>query len=381
MSRLRPCVGCALLLAVLGGCSVATPRSELARRVGRSDLSVDALRSRVRDMARRFSGLLEVSADDIASRSGSASVREAMTTFKINAVPAMQGALLQPDPVAALVDAWALLAQLELALPQFAERAGASRDATDEATRMVHQQEGEIEALWRDVSGQEDVSGVRARVHEWAARNPLVGPLVTRVSTVSLLADVAALSNVNVRGTAAVLEDEVRDLTSRVDLYAGSLPRQARWQAESLAQEALRALPAREVLRDLERTVEVLEQLGALAAGTSVLVARERSAVLGALTTEREALQRFIDEERQALMVDVRGERQAVLSALHTERVEGLQQGERIGFTLMDHAFQRASGLVDRVFLWLLALMALGLVGALLIAALLTRAWKRRTPC
>ncbi|WP_338867562.1 chemotaxis protein [Myxococcus stipitatus] len=367
MSRLRQRVGCALLLAVLGGCSVATPRSELARRVGRSDLSIDALRSRVRDMARRFSGLLEVSADDIAERSGSAAVREAMTTFKLNAVPAMQGALLQPDPVAALVDAWALLAQLELALPQWAESAGASREATDAASRMVHQQEAEIEALWRDVSGHEDVSAPRKRVHEWAARNPLVGALVTRVSTVSLLADVSALSGVNLRGTAAVLEDEVRDLTTRLDLYAASLPRQARWQAESLAQEAWRALPAKEVLRDLERSVDALDQLGALAAGASALVARERSAVLVAVSTEREALQHFIDEERQA-----------VLAALHTERVEGLQQGERIGYGLVDHAFQRASGLVDRVFVWLLGLMVLGIVGALLIAALLSRAWKRR---
>ncbi|MFY2557521.1 chemotaxis protein [Corallococcus terminator] len=378
MSRLRRIAGCFLLLACLDGCSVAAPRSELVRRVGRSDLSVAALRTRVRDMARRFSGLLEVSADEIAARSGSESVRQAMTTFKINSVPAMQAALLQPDPVAALVDAWALLAQLELALPEWAVSAGATPEVTAKAERMLREQEAEVEALWKDVSGREDTSPAHRLVHEWAAKNPLVGSLVARVSTVGLLADVTSQSGLGALGTAGVLVEDVRDLTARVDLYAASLPRQARWQVESMAQEALRMLPAREAMRDLERVVDTLDQLGGLAAGTPALVARERTAVLSALDAGREALQRFIEAERQALMVDVRGERQAILSALHTERVETLQQGERIGYGLVDHTFQRAAMLVDRVFLWLLGLMLLGVVGAIAVAFLLTRAWRRR---
>src|SRR5215217_2379864 len=365
MSRLRRIAGCLLLLACLDGCSVSAPRSELVRRVGRSDLSVAALRIRVRDMARRFSGLLEISSDEIAARSGSDSVREAMTTFKIN-------------PVAALVDAWALLAQLELALPAWAASAGATPEVTAKAERMLREQEAEVEALWKDVSGREDTSAAHQLVHEWAAKNPLVGSLVARVSTVGLLADMTSQSGLSARATAGALVEDVRDLTARMDLYAASLPRQARWQVESMAQEALQMLPAREAMKDLERVVDTLDQFGGLAAGTPALVARERAAVLSALDSGREALQRFIESERQALMVDVSGERQAILSALHTERVETLQQGERIGYGLVDHAFQRAATLVDRVFLWLLGLTLLGVVGAIAVAFLLTRAWRRR---
>ncbi|NVJ21363.1 MULTISPECIES: chemotaxis protein [Myxococcus] len=378
MSRLRRIAGCLLLLACLDGCAVSAPRSELVRRVGRSDLSVEALRTRVRDMARRFSGLLEVSADEIAARSGSESVRAAMTTFKINSVPAMQAALLQPDPVAALVDAWALLAQLELALPEWAVSAGATPEVTAKAERMLREQEAEVEALWKDVSGREDVSPAHKLVHEWAAKNPLVGSLVARVSTVGLLSDVTSQSGLSARATAGALVEDVRDITARVDLYAASLPRQARWQVESMAQEALQMLPAQEAMKDLERVVDTLDQFGGLAAGTPALVARERTAVLNALDAGREALQHFIESERQALMVDVRGERQAILSALHTERVETMQQGERMGYGLVDHAFQRAATLVDRVFLWLLGLTLLGVVGAIAVAFLLTRAWRGR---
>ncbi|MCE9666579.1 chemotaxis protein [Myxococcus stipitatus] len=376
MSRPR-LAALALLLTWLGGCATTEPRTELTRRVGRSDLSVAALRTRVRDMARRFSGLLEVSADDIAAKADTPSVREAMTTFKLNAVPAMQGALLQPDPVAAVVDAWALLAQLELALPDWARKAGATPEVSAAAELLLRQQEAEIEALWRELSGQDDVTGAWERVHAWAGAHPLVGSLVARESTVPLLADLTAQSGLGALRGASVLVENVRDLTARVDLYAASLPRQARWQVESMAQEALKALPAREAMEELARIVATLDALGTLASGTPALLARERQAVLNALAGERQAVQRFVEDERRALVEDLRGERRAVLATLHTERVEALRQTEQLGHGLVDHAFERLTTLVDRVFLWLLGLTLLGVLGVAGALALLPRVRRR----
>ncbi|MFP2926923.1 hypothetical protein ACLESO_17335 [Pyxidicoccus sp. 3LG] len=54
------------------------------------------------------------------------------------------------------------------------------------------------------------------------------------------------------------------------------------------------------------------------------------------------------------------------------QQVDGLARG------WVDHAFDRAGHLVDRVFLWLLALVGLGLVGGLVLVVLVTRAWRRR---
>ncbi|MCP3097563.1 chemotaxis protein [Myxococcus sp. K15C18031901] len=376
MCRHRHVPVLALLLAWLAGCATTEQKTELARRVGRSDLSVAALRTRVRDMARRFSGLLEVSADDIAAKAGTPSVRDAMTTFKLNAIPAMQGALLQPDPVAALVDAWALLAQLQIALPERAERAGATPEVMTEASRLLREQEGEVEALWRELSGRQDVSHARARVYAWAKDHPLIGPLVARQSTVPLLADLTDQSNLGALRRAASLTEDVRDITTRVDLYAASLPRQARWQVESMTQEALRALPAREAMEELRHAVAALDAVGALASTTPAMLARERQAVLTALDAEREALQRFVESERRALTETLRGERQVVLATLRTERIEALQQTEHMGHGLVDHAFDRLTTLVDRVLLGVLALGVLGVAGAIAIAALVLRGWR-----
>jgi len=362
------------LVALSTACATVEPRSALFERVGRSDLSVGALRTRVRDMARRFPAVLETAADEIAARSGDEEVRRAMLEFKSNAVPAMQGALLRPDPVAALVDAWALLAQLQDALPRRAPHAPPELIA--EAHRPLEGLEAEVEALWKELSGKEDVSEARKLIHTWAAEHPLTGPLITRESTVPLLASVTDISRVSPLRAAAVLMEDTRDIVARVDLYAASLPRQARWQAELLMAEAATAPSLQAAVGELDRTVDILDRMGRLAEGVPALVARERAAVLGELDRSRLSLQEFASGERQALMAGVGDEREAVLAALHAERVEALEQIDGMGYRWVDHAFDRADRLVDRVFLWVLALVGLLLLGGLLLAALVIRSWR-----
>jgi hypothetical protein len=366
-----------VLAALLSACATLNPpRSELSKRVGHSDLDVSALRIRVRDLARRFSGLIEVAADEIAAHSNSPETARAMLTFKANAVPTMQGALFQPDPVAALLDAWALLAQLQDALPKTA--VGASPELLAKAQRSLGDMESQVEAVWREITGSEDVSPARARVHAWAAEHPLVGTLVARESTAPLLASVTAASGGGLRGQAASLLEDTRDLTARVDLYAASLPRQARWQAELVAADAMNAPALQSAMAELARTVDILDRVGGMVANTPALVARERAAVLEALDMERRSLQDFISGERQAVLAGVGQERAAVVDALRTERVATFQQLDGLARGWVDHAFDRAGHLVDRVFLWLLALVGLALVGGLILVALVARAWRRR---
>ncbi|RKH88406.1 chemotaxis protein [Corallococcus sp. AB045] len=366
-----------VLFAVLcGGCaSLAPQRSELTTRVGRSDLSVAVMRTRVRDLARRFSGLIEALADDLAARSGSPHVASAMLRFKANAVPAVQSALFQPDPVAALIDTWTLLAQLEDSLPHTAVDASPELLARAHATLV--ELESQVEAEWRVVTGLEDVTQARDKVHAWAAAHPLTGPLVTRESTTALLASLTEVTGGGLRSTAANLVEDTRDLTARVDLYATSLPRQARWQAELVATDAMQAPTVQAALAELGRTVDLLDRVGALAANSPALIERERRAVLDSVHAERLGLQEFVNGERQAVFADVGRERQALVDALHAERVATLQQLDGLARGWVDHAFDRLGPLVDRVFLWLTLLTVLLGVGGLLGGLLLTRAWRR----
>lgn len=365
-----------LLAALCGGCASLEPRrSALTAHVGSSDMSVAEMRTRVRDLARRFSGLIEALADDLAVRSGSPHVTAAMLRFKANAVPAVQSSLFQSDPVAALIDTWALLAQLEDALPRTA--VGASPELLAHAHDSLAAMESDLEAEWLEVTGREDATQTRAKVHAWAAANPLTGPLVTRVSTTDLLASLTNVPGGGLRSTAAGLVEDTHDLTARVDLYATSLPRQARWQAELVATDALQAPTIQSALAELGRTVDLLDRVGTMAANSPALIERERRAAMDALHTERLSLQEFLTGERQVVLADVDRERQAVVDALHSERVETLQQVDGMVRGWVDHAFDRLGTLVDRVLLWLALLLLLMGVGGVLGGLLLTRAWRR----
>ncbi|RKH51063.1 chemotaxis protein [Corallococcus llansteffanensis] len=365
-----------VLATLVSACATLSPsRSELQERVGHSDLDVGALRIRVRDLARRFSGLLEATADGLAASSDSPEMAQTMLRFKANSVPAMQGALFQPDPVAAIVDAWALLAQMEEVLPRWAEHA--SPELRAEALRSLRDMESQVEALWREVSGSEDVSAARTRVHAWAAEHPLTAPLVARESTVPLLASVTATSGGSLLRRAAGLVEGMTDITARVDLYAASLPRQARWQAELAAADAMNAPILQSLMAELSRTVDLLDRVGGVAANSPALIARERMAVLEALDQERRLLQDYVTGERQAVLAGVGQERAVVVDALRAERVATLQQLDGLARGWVDHAFDRAVPLVDRVFQWLLALVALGLVGGLVLVTLLIRLRRR----
>lgn len=368
-----------VLTTLVTGCATTAPRTALQKQVGNENLDVGALRIRVRDLARRLPAMLEVMADDISANSDSEPVRRAMLEFKVNSVPTLQAALFQPDPVAALVDGWAFVAQLEDVLPKSA--AGASPDSMARAQEGLRHVEAELEEQWKEVSGQEDVSQAHERVHQWAAEHPLTGHAYARESTVQLLSGLTTQSRQRLLRSAASLLEDTRDLTARMDVYASSLPRQARFQAQlaaaEMAAEALQAPALREAVGELNRTVDILDRFGGLAANTPALVARERTAVLDALDRERLSLQEFVSGERQAVLAGVGQERAAVVDALHSERVATLQQLDGLAGGWVDRAFDRANHLVDRVFLWLLALGALALVGGVIIAALLSRAWRQ----
>src|SRR5262245_58400053 len=107
---------CALVAGALAGCGTAKPQSRLFTAVAQSGMSLDELRIRVRTFGSRFSGEMEAVADDIARQTTDTRIRLAMVSFKINGIPAIQAALFEPDPVAALLDAWVLLVQIELAV-------------------------------------------------------------------------------------------------------------------------------------------------------------------------------------------------------------------------------------------------------------------------
>ncbi len=331
-----------LLQASLSGCASTQPKSELYNMVGRGQMTLGALKIIMRDCARRFPAVLEAAADTLAESATTSEQRRRLTEFKANGVPLVQSVLLKQDPVAALLDGWALLYQLRDYLVS-----GASIQARPaEAARTVEELADELARLWAALTGRPDVRPERGRVEAWARAHPLRGSLMARDSTAPLLANLLGQSELSVAGAAASALEGVQDGLARVDLYALSVPRQARWQAEAAVQDLARSPEVAGAVASLNHALELAEPLSELAADTSAIISRERAAVLAHMDRERVALQGFVRDERRALMADVASERDAAF-----RQADVMAQG------IVDRVFERLQRILARA-----AVATLGLI-------------------
>jgi len=96
---------------------------------------------------------VQTAADEISAAETDPSIREAAVRWKINSIPAMQAAVFQLDPLAALADAWGLCAQME----RFAT--GAGKDLFGDSQRIAVQDSltlsEDVAALARSVVGDQ----------------------------------------------------------------------------------------------------------------------------------------------------------------------------------------------------------------------------------
>jgi len=354
----------ALLAAAPAGCITvpAAEKSALQQRIGGTQMAPGELRARVRDLAGRFSGEIEALADGIIAATGDPSTRLELTRFKINAVSQMQTALFLADPVAALVDAWALVAQMQQSLEGIEERGELSPGAVAYARQRFDGMEAVLGDLWSRLTGESDVAEVQARVEEWAADHPF-DSLAARESTVGLLAELSTRGGVGAGSAASILLEDTQDLARRMDLLAVWAPRQARWQAELFLREML-ADPT--LLDGAEDPAAVLEQIAQLLAQTEQIPTW--------LTAERKAVLADIDGERRAVQAFVTGEREALVAALRQERTALAAEGAG----LVDRTFERATALADRIVRRLFLLVVLAGILAVLVALVATRGRRPR---
>lgn len=317
--------------SLLSGCATSQRRSPLYEAVGRGRLSLPTLRALVRDCARRFPAVLEATAIRLGEGPTTEQQRKGLTEFKANGVPMVQSVLLQHDPVAALIDGWVLLYQLR----DFLVSGAIDPTGLPETVRTVEGLAEELARLWAALTGRPDVGATRAEIEAWARAHPLRGSLLARESAAPLLSSLVGQDRPSLLDAAGSAVQSLDEAIGRLDLYAISLPRQVRWQAEAAV-------------------LDLAGPLGALVGDANAVVSSERAALLAGLGGQRAAFERF-----------ARGERQALLTAVTAEREAALHQADSLARGLVDRVFERFERLV--------LLTAAAVVGVVLVAGLLRR--------
>ncbi len=299
-----------LLVCAALGCRTQPGSDRLMSSFDAPQMTERQLRVDLYDFVVRFSGAVEAAADQMAGRAESHRVMEKALQWKSNAVPACQSAAFDNDSVAGLIDVWVLTLQMrdyfesDAAVQDLGELEELGRETS---VRMVE----EIQGVAVRLLGEERAEALGEDLEKFAENHPIDDPVFTRASAGPAIAMAKQDARGGLFSAATTLEARLDDVTERLTIYAGSLPKQARWQAELLTERIL-SRPALVGLTDMPR---VLPEL----------LADERAAVLDSLRTEREALLAAADAQRLDTLAFLRSEREAVLAAVDVQRQETLE--------------------------------------------------------
>jgi hypothetical protein len=294
----------------------------------------------------------------------------------------LQTSLLNTDPVASVIDTWTFIFQMSAYMEQPAVKDGLGpfSQVPPEALRKM---ESEMEQLVRSAAPSAEIEDIRRRVRTWASAHPIQAGLSGRKSADFDLIRSTYQDDFGARSSLKALQEGLGDITARLDSYNSYLPKQARWQAELLANDlsrdpafgmaasnfAILAKAAQQSVTSLDRIPQMAGRARELAIAD---VDQQRLAVQSFLIGERERLadeltgQRIdaiadLRGERLAATADLRAERQIVLDAVHAEEVGAMSDLRELSLQTLDDFDQRSRRLADHIFWRALELVLLTL--------------------
>jgi hypothetical protein len=370
-------------------------------KASKMTISSATLRVQMRALADRFSGLMEEVGEAVLRRETDPDRRRRALLWLTNGIPAMQQALFQPDPLAALVDAQFLIAQMRQFFAVKGE-GSLARDYQAIANRMLDEMEADLKLIVENAGPETDYEAARSFIYDKAGDFPIDSSFASRRGSAAMLAEFTARAGTGAFASIGSITETVEDLVARIDLNAEYIPKLARWQAQLLLMDEIKSdadyeavVSAVQQLQHLEMVAAFLEDLDPILADLPGLVSGEREIVLQAVDRYLQETLEFVDGQRALLMhEDVRDQREAILSAIREERMavlsavaeerrivlEAVGREREAAFEdldrLMDDAFTRE---VNKLFVRGLILISLFLIGFAGIVSLGIRALDRKT--
>lgn len=390
------CMLCGLLLLAPG--RIHGDTQKIRKHTPNVKSSASEISSRNQSLLALYSAEIETTADKIISGSPSPAAQRQALMWKAEAIPVMQTSLLNSDPIAAVLDSWAFLFQMNAFMerPEWKNTMGTFYPAVAETLRNMNVQ---MERLVQSAAPKANIAAVRERIRGWAEAHPIQDSLASRQSADPDIIKTVGETNFGTLGSIKALAKSMGDLSARLDAYNLYLPKQARWQAELFLEDLKRDPQVNAALSDIgmvsntaakldserlslqefvhqERVQTLNAALTALHTerlGTLEEVERQRIATLAALHAERLGVTSALDAERLNATADLRGERQSVLDALHDQEVSTVSDMRATSEKEIQALDTKGRGLINLLFLRALEFMLLTLVLCSLVWILLRR--------
>ncbi len=310
----------------------------------------------VYELTNRLAGQIELSANEIIETAEDPEVRRAALNWKASAVPALQRASFQPDPLVAWADLWLFVVQMkDLMQTEYGrETAGDLRMSVVETLKDM---EDEILEFVIDKGGDPVETGMYDLIHSYAAEHPIEASISTRPTVAAAVIEQMRSENLSAFSTIGSLVEGFADLSDRLSIYAEQLPKQARWQAEILLWDegiesgdidALLADTAR-LGRAADHLVEFSDELPAMIdQHVEELMPRiEELIELIDMEAFETSFDRVVTIQLASALDAVTREREAAIDILLKERLAAFDDAEQMLDEVVDRSFERVETIID----------------------------------
>jgi hypothetical protein len=365
---------CYLLLGVLfffGCASRATRKTSSLGQTKNVKASAVEISARDQSLLAVYSSEIESAADRIMRESPSTVARREALVWKADAIPVLQTSLLNTDPVVAVIDTWAFIFQMRdyMGGPIIKTRLG---DFQSVPADTLNRMEAEMEQLVLAAAPTADIGRLHRRVEAWAAVHPVQGGLSGRTSVNADVVRRTYRDDLGALASLKALQENLGDITARLDSYNSSLPKQARWQAELLITDLSRNPQLAAAAADFTVLSKSMDTASNNLERMPELADRAREIALSDVESQRLAAQSFLGQEREnafdelaqqridavadlrderlAATADLREEREIVLNALHQEEVNTMRDLHTLSQNTMNDLDKRSQRLADHFF-------------------------------
>lgn len=309
-----------ILPMVLAACAPnVRPASPTVASAAGVTLPADRLRIEAVEAGRRFAARVERVSEAIQDSTSSRQIWRNAQRWKINATQAAQDAVFRFEPLVSLLDLYALTVQQEAF---FTTPPGDTLFGPFQPTVVstVKTMRDDLRSYLLTVLPAGREGRLLDTVDAWAARFPITTDQFSRYSIEGSAARLISADETSVFAAVGSMEQTVRTLDGRVAMLQGTLPKQARWQAELLARELLPGDAKDSLLRDIGRATAAIDRLSLTASELPGLVTGEREAVLEAVSRERQLVVDAITAEREAVLLALRVGGEAAMVAVDSQR-------------------------------------------------------------
>jgi hypothetical protein len=346
------------------GCFSAPTETALMKEAG-IKVSTIEFKIRLNEFGYRFAGIVELSADEIISKTSDNEIKMQALLWKIYSIPAMIRSLSINDPFAAGIDSWILSVQM---LQYFEDGYGKDlfgeyQDIAITASKLIV---NDIEQLARELKGSDDISKGQKKTRDWVDENPIKNNKFLRVSSLDEVAHIIGSEDYNLGGTVENIAISVDELKNQVTLYTNFLPKQIKWQAEYELYNFLGDSIIEKTNSKIDRVILSTERISKMIEESPELVKEIQLSTLLEIDKQRLETLEMISQERLAVLEAVTMERIAIMEQIHTERTESFDRIEEIASNTINQSSLFAADVIDKIFWRVIIILAVVFIGGII---------------